>query len=65
MINMKKIKVFTVLFCLSCLIFYIAGSVASASFLINKWDEVTRGTIAIFWVMSFMPIGMAVSEVKE
>jgi len=61
---MKKIKLFTLLFFLSCLIFYIAGSVASASFLINEWDEVTRGAIATFWVAAFLPISFAVSEVK-
>lgn len=62
---MKKIKVFAVLFCLSCLIFYIAGSVASASFSIKEWDEFTRGTVSTLWVAAFVPIILAVSEVKE
>lgn len=62
---MKKIKLFTLLFFLSCLIFYIAGSVASASLSIKEWDEFTRGTVSTFWVAAFVPISLAVSEVKE
>jgi len=62
---MKKIKLFTLLFFLSSLIFYIAGCVSSASFSIKEWDDFTRGSVSTFWVAAFVPISSAVSEVKE
>lgn len=36
--------------------FYVAGSVAAASFNIPEWDEITRGLVATFWLVA---IGMA------
>jgi hypothetical protein len=33
-------------------IFFIAGSVASASFNVAEWNETTRGVVASFWIFS-------------
>lgn len=32
--------------------FYIAGCVASATFSIPEWPEITRGLVATFWLLA-------------
>ena len=43
--------------------FYIAGCVASATFSIPEWPEVTRGLVALFWLVAMAAsLGFVMSD---
>lgn len=46
--------------------FYVAGSVAAASFSIPEWDEITRGLVATFWLLAMgMAAGLTIGGTEE
>lgn len=59
---MKILQQFLVFLVSACLILYLIGCFAQASFNIKEWSEIARGTIAVCMGFVFLVVGGMFSD---